>query len=115
MVFLEDIDYIFNSSYSKLTDYCGKRLRPDIRFFDHKIMIELDGIQHDKARRFGNISLERAEENLKQTQENDQIKNNFCEKFGYKMIRISHKDIKDVLSILQVELEEEINYQIFIY
>ena len=29
-----------------------------------------------------NVSQERAEENLKQTQECDQIKNNFCEKFG---------------------------------
>ena len=110
MVFLEDIDYIFNSSYSKLTDYCGKRLRPDIRFFDHKIIIEADGRQHFEAVTFGNISQERAEEIFKLTQENDKIKNNFCEKFGYKMIRISHKDIKDILSILQVELEEEINY-----
>ena len=56
-----------------------------------------------------NVSQERAEENLKQAQECDQIKNNFCEKFEYKMIRISHKDIKDILSILQFELEE-INY-----
>jgi very-short-patch-repair endonuclease len=73
-------------------------------------MIEADGRQHDYPTTFGGISQEQAEEKLKQTQECDQIKNNFCEKFGYKMIRISHKDIKDVLSILHVELEEEINY-----
>ena len=108
--FIEDVDYIFNSSYSKLTDYCGRHLRPDFRFFDHKIIIEADGEQHFKPRNFGNISQERAEENLKQTQECDQIKNNFCEKFRYKMIRISYKDIKDVLSILHSELDEVINY-----
>jgi hypothetical protein len=108
--FIEDVDYIFNSSYSKLTDYCGRPLRPDFRFFDHKIFIEADGVQHFKPSNFSNISSERAEENFKKTQERDQIKNNFCEKFGYKMIRISHKDIKDVLSILQFELEDIICY-----
>ena len=108
--FIEDVDYIFNSSYSKLTDYCGRPLRPDFRFFDHKIIIETDGEQHFKAKTFGGISQECAEEFFKLTQECDQIKNNFCEKFGYKMIRISYKDIKDVLSILHSELDDIIGY-----
>jgi hypothetical protein len=108
--FLEDIDYIFNSTYSKLTDYCGRHLRPDFRFFDYKIIIEADGEQHFKSATFGGISRERAEKKFKLTQERDQIKNNFCEKFGYKMIRISYKDIKDTLSILHSELDEVINY-----
>jgi very-short-patch-repair endonuclease len=73
-------------------------------------MIEPDGEQHFKPKTFGGISLERAEENLKQTQECDKIKNNFCEKFGYKMIRISYNEIKDVLSILQFELDDIIEY-----
>jgi hypothetical protein len=108
--FIEDEDYIFNSSYSKLTDYCGKSLRPDFRFFDHKIIIEADGIQHYKLRNFGGISIEQAEEQFKSTQESDKIKDNFCKKYGYKMIRISFKDIKDVLGILHSELDEIINY-----
>ena len=108
--FLEDEDYIFNSSYSKLTDYCGRCLRPDFRLFDHKIMIEVDGKQHFKPQQFGGISSEQSEEIFKLTQESDKIKNNFCEKFGYKMIRISHKDIKDVLSILHSELDNIIGY-----
>ena len=108
--FIEDIDYIFNSSYSKLTDYCGKHLRPDFRFLDHKIMIEADGEQHFKPATFCGISKERAEENFKLTKEYDQIKNNFCKKYGYKMIRIKHNEIKDVLEILQFELDKIIEY-----
>jgi len=108
--FIEDIDYIFNSSYSKLTDFCGKKLRPDFRFLDHKIIIEADGKQHFKPQTFGGVSSERAKEFFKLTQEYDKIKNNFCEKYGYKMIRISYKDIKDVLSILHSELDKIINY-----
>ena len=107
--FIEDKDYIFNSSYSKLTDFCGRTLRPDFRFFDYKIIIEVDGEQHFKSKRFGGISSEQSEENFKSTQECDQIKNNFCEKFRYKMIRIKYTEIKDVLSILHYELDDIIN------
>ena len=107
--FIENEDYIFNSSYSKLTDYCGRCLRPDFRLFDHKIMIEVDGAQHFKPSTFGGISSEQAEEIFKLTQECDQIKNNFCEKFRYKMIRIKYTEIKDVLSILHYELDDIIN------
>ena len=48
-------------------------------------MIECDGIQHSIPQPFGGISKERAEDNFKSTQETDDIKNNFCEKYGYKM------------------------------
>jgi hypothetical protein len=108
--FIEEVDYIFNSTYSKLTNFCGRLLRPDFRFLDHKIIIEADGSQHFKPSTFGGISKERSEELFKITQESDKIKNSFCEKYGYKMIRISFKDIKDVLSILHSELDEIINY-----
>ena len=107
--FVENEDYIFNSSYSKLTDFCGRILRPDFRFINHKIIIECDGIQHFKAITFGGISTEQAEKNFKSTQETDDIKNNFCEKYGYKMIRIKFNEIKDLLSILHYELENIID------
>jgi len=108
--FIEDIDYIFNSSYSKLTDFCGRPLRPDFRFFDYKIIIEADGRQHFNPVTFGGISKELSKEQFNLTQESDKIKDNFCKKYGYKMIRISFKDIKDVLSILHYELENVIDY-----
>jgi hypothetical protein len=102
--FVENEDYIFNSSYSKLTDFCGRPLRPDFRFINHKIIIECDGIQHFKAITFGGISTEKAEKTFKSTQETDNIKNEFCEKYCYKMIRIKFNEIKDLLRILHYEL-----------
>jgi len=108
--FIRDEDYIFNQSYSKLTDYCGKCLRPDFRFIRHKIIIEADGGQHYKPTTFGGISKERSEEQFIKTQENDQIKNDFCRIYGYKMIRIKYDQIMNMLEILHSELDEIITY-----
>ena len=102
--FIQDEDFIYNHSYHKLTEWSGKVLRPDIRFLNHKIMIELDGSQHYKPKNFGGISQERAEENFKLCQENDKLKNDFCDKFEYKMIRVKYTDIVDMLGILHYEL-----------
>jgi hypothetical protein len=107
--FFEDEDYIFNSSYSKLTDFCGRHLRPDFRFIKHKIIIEVDGSQHYKVKEFGSSKKE-AEENFKIIQENDQIKNNFCRIYGYKMIRIKYDQIMNMLEILHSELDDIITY-----
>jgi uncharacterized Zn-finger protein len=103
--FIENDDYIFNSSYFKLTDFCGRPLRPDFRFLYFKCIIEADGKQHSKPINFGGISNEEAEINFKYTQKCDTIKNKFCEKFGYKMIRIKH-DEKNILGFLHSELIE---------
>jgi hypothetical protein len=102
--FFQNEDYIFNSSYSKLTDFCRRVLKPDFRFFDYKIIIEADGRQHFKPTSFGGY-IQEAEDNFKYIQEADEIKNNFCKKFNYKMIRIKYTEIKDVLAILHYELE----------
>jgi hypothetical protein len=107
--FIRDEDYIFNQSYSKLTDYCGKCLRPDFRFIRHKIIIECDGSQHYKVKEFGS-SKEKAEEQFIKTQENDQIKNDFCRIYGYKMIRIKYDQIMNMLEILHSELDDIITY-----
>ena len=72
-------------------------------------MIECDGIQHSIPWPFGGISKKRAGDNFKSTQETDDIKNNFCEKYGYKMIRIKFNEIKNVLEILHHELLDIIN------
>jgi hypothetical protein len=108
--FIKDKDYIFNCTYSKLTDFCGKKLKPDFRFIDHKIIIEADGSHHFKPETYGGISKERSEKQFIKTQECDQIKNDFCRIYGYKMIRIKYDEIKDVLDILHGELDDIITY-----
>ena len=107
--FNQQEDYIFNQTYSKLTDYCGKHLRPDFRFIKHKIIIEVDGSQHYKVKEFGS-SKEEAVSNFKIIQENDKIKNDFCRIYGYKMIRIKYTEIMNLLEILHSELDEIVEY-----
>ena len=103
--FEEDKDYIYDHTFSKLTDWCGKRLRPDFRFINHKIMIECDGSQHFKVKQFGS-SREEAERRFEIIKENDKIKDSFCDTFGYKMIRIPYWDIMKMKEILSVELND---------
>jgi very-short-patch-repair endonuclease len=103
--FTEDKDYIYNHTFCELTDWCNKRLRPDFRFINHKIMIECDGSQHYKVKEFGSTR-EEAEKNFKKTKENDRIKDSFCDTFGYKMIRIPYWDIMKMKEILSVELND---------
>ena len=102
--FIEDKDYIYNHTFCELTDWCNKRLRPDFRFINHKIMIECDGEQHYEIPRW--LPFEYAKKNFVKTKENDRIKDSFCDTFGYKMIRIPYWDIMKMREILSVELND---------
>ena len=108
--FEQDYEYVYNNTYYKLTDWCGKRLRPDFRLVNHKIIIETDGSQHYKPKAFGSMSQEQAETTFKLIQENDKLKDDFCKEFGYKMVRISYKDISNILSILHNELQDILDF-----
>ena len=108
--FLLDEDYVFNQSFQPLSQYTHKQLRPDFRFLDHDIIIEYDGEQHFKPKGFGGISKEQAEENFKETQENDKLKDDFCRENGFKMIRIPYTKFSDTLSILSVELHDIVDW-----
>jgi len=107
--FVEDVDYIYNHTFSKLTDYCGQPLRPDFRFINYKIMIECDGSQHYKVKEFG-ASKEKAVINFEQIKANDKVKDEFCDQFGYKMIRIPYWDIMNMIEILSVELYDIVEW-----
>ncbi len=100
----EGIDYIHNSTFPELTLYSSKYLRFDFRLINHKIIIEFDGIQHFEPKTFGGISKEQALINFQEQQVSDNIKDEFCKKFEYKMIRISYKQFPEILSILHSEL-----------
>ena len=108
--FREEYDFVFNQTFTPLKTYSKKNLRPDFLFEKDKIMIEYDGRQHFEPVKFGNISQERAEENFKQQQDKDELKNQFCKDNNYKMVRISYKDFDKVLTILMKELNEIIDW-----
>jgi NifU-like protein involved in Fe-S cluster formation len=104
--FEEEVDFYFDSTYEKLTSFCNKNLRLDFRMKDFKIFIEYDGEQHFKPKTFGGMSEEQALKEFENTKINDTLKDNFSEKFGYKMIRISYKEFDNIEKILLSELSE---------
>lgn len=108
--FLLDIDYVYDQTFQPLSQYTNKNLRPDFRFLNHNIIIEYDGIQHFKPKDFGGISKERAEQQFKETQENDKLKDDFCKENNFKMIRIPYTEFANTLSILSVELFDIIDW-----
>jgi uncharacterized Zn-finger protein len=108
--FIEDDDYIFNHTHVELTQYSGQNMRPDFVFKDHKIMIEYDGEQHERPVCFGGISKELSEEYFEKQKAYDALKDEYCDKFGYKMIRISYRDFTRVLDILSIELHDIIDW-----
>ena len=105
-----DIDYVFNVSYYKLTDWSNRPLRFDFRFLNHKIIIETDGSQHYFPTQFGKTTKEQALINFNILKECDKIKDDFCKKFGYKMIRIPYTEICNMLTILHCELDHILEY-----
>lgn len=65
-----------------------------------KCLIEYDGQQHFEARTFGGISQERANDNLLYVQNNDNIKNTYCENKNIKLIRIPYWEFDNIENIL---------------
>jgi very-short-patch-repair endonuclease len=77
----------------------------DFVFEDYKIVIEYDGMQHFKP-----IGLsENATYQFKEQQKRDEIKNQWCQNNGYKMIRITYKD--DVYKKLKNEMRRFNDYR----
>lgn len=69
-----------------------------------KYLIEYDGQQHFKPVQFGGISLEKAKDNLKQTQYRDSIKTKYCKENNIPLLRIDYKDFKNIDDILNTNL-----------
>jgi very-short-patch-repair endonuclease len=108
--FVENKDFVYDLGCKELTKWSQKPLRFDFRFNNHKTVIEYDGKQHFQPARFGCISKEEAEEKFKCVQDYDKLKDNFCKKFGYKMIRISYKDFSKISDILTTELNDVVEW-----
>lgn len=78
------IDYIYQ--YRNENCRHKRKLPFDFYFPKLNLMIEVDGSQHHKAAPFG--GWDTAEQNLKDTQMRDGIKNQFCQDTGIHLIRI---------------------------
>ena len=87
------INYDYDSTFTDLMKESGQNLRFDfIIHSDKTLMVEYDGRQHFRPVTFGGMSKEQAELNFEKQKKHDQIKNDFCEKYNYLLLRIPYTD-----------------------
>jgi uncharacterized Zn-finger protein len=90
-----NIQFIYNGSHYNLKSYKNKGL---LRFdfilpmdkYGFYCFIEFDGKHHYHPVCFGGISQERAEENFKRQQENDRLKDEYCDENHFPLLRIKY-------------------------
>lgn len=97
-IYLEEAGIDYNSEY-KFKDSIINKKRFDFYLPNYNTCIEYDGIQHFKSvKHFG------GSESLKYTQQNDELKNKYCNDNNIKLIRISYKQINNIKEILDEQL-----------
>lgn len=69
------------------------------------LFIEFDGLQHYEPTRFGGMSQEEAEENLKLQQESDKIKDNYCIENNFNLLRIPYWEKENIETIINNHLQ----------
>ncbi len=92
---------IYNKREFKFPDCKNKKQLPfDFYLPDHNLCIEYDGRQHhEPIEYFGGIN------SLAKTQENDQIKTQYCIDNNIELLRISYKEIKQINDILSLHIK----------
>jgi very-short-patch-repair endonuclease len=85
----------------KIFKNCKNKISLPFDFYlpEHNILIEYDGIQHEKPINFHGISDERAELAFKMLKHNDDLKNDYAKNQNIKLIRISYimKNVEKIL------------------
>lgn len=102
--FLEENQINYRTQYSFKELVHKRRLKFDFAIFikgELFCLIEFDGPQH-----FYGVSLYGGEKSLKEQKKRDELKNKFCKEDGYKLIRISYKEINQIDLILNEHLSK---------
>ena len=97
------IQYIQEYSFPN----CNGETRPlrfDFWLPASNVLIEYDGEQHFHPVRFGNMSVEAADQKFQQGQQYDSIKTEYAETLGINLIRISYYDKGNIRELLKHEL-----------
>lgn len=84
-------------------------LRFDLYVASEKNLIEFDGVQHYRVVHGMGKKLfteQEAREKYLDTLRKDKIKNDWCEKTGYRLIPIPHHAVKQISDILSSELQD---------
>lgn len=85
----------------------GYRYRYDFYIPELNLLIEFDGLQH-----FNAIKHYGGEEGLKKIQYRDSIKNTVAENFGYRLLRLNYKQLKNLDVILANILNTTSKYKV---
>ena len=93
------IKYIHDKTFEALTLECGQNLRFDFYVPEFKCVIEFDGQQHFRPVNFGG-GVEQSIVAFERTVQHDNIKNDFCARNGYDMLRIKYNDYLNIERIL---------------
>ena len=94
------IKYIHDKTFEALTLECKQNLRFDFYVPEFKCVIEFDGQQHFRPVNFGGMPDEKAQQAFERTVQHDNIKNEFCARNGYDLLRIKYTDYLNVERIL---------------
>lgn len=102
-----NIEYIYQKVFDDFIKLKYGVFKFDFYIPSKNTIIEYDGEQHFLSGRHMNGQYITTEDDLKHTQENDQIKNEYAKSKGIDVIRISYKQKNDVDKILREELHEK--------
>lgn len=79
-----------------------RNLRFDFYLPHYDLFIEFDGEQHERA-----VDYFGGEETLAKIQENDAVKNEFCERCQLDLLRISHREFDNIEQILDAKIQKK--------
>lgn len=96
---LKNIEYESEKTFDHLVSDIGSSLRYDFYLPGYNLLIEYDGIQHDKW-----VEGLMTEEGFKRLQYHDKLKNEYAANNGIKLIRIKAKDFDNIEDILNKEM-----------
>ena len=101
--YLDDnnIQYDKPKRFNGLVGVGGKLLSYDFYLPDYNLLIEYQGIQHEKPRDFGGLSESEAYKNFLKQQEHDMRKRVFAENNGYSLLEIWYYDFYNISDILK--------------
>ena len=93
------INFIHDQAFEPLTLETKQNLRFDFYIPEFKTFIEFDGKQHYEPVNFGG-GVEQSIVAFQRQQLHDNIKNEFCGRNGYDMLRIKYNDYLNIERIL---------------
>ena len=94
-----NINHVYDKPFEQLTLECKQNLRFDFYCPEFKCVIEFDGKQHYEPVNFGG-GVEQSIVAFERTVQHDNIKNDFCARNGYDMLRIKYNDYLNIERIL---------------